>query len=635
MYSSFAQLGLVLSILLGCLVPIGFVWLRSLSAPHFKKLLSNIILIQFITITYAFIALSYAYLNSDFSLYNVYRNSHQAIPLIYKFSGVWGNHEGSMLLWLFLLSIVNLAFTQSHLPDHHKIWVYSVQIIIVSSLLAYTILKSNPFVKLAPIPLQGRGFNPLLQDIALAIHPPILYLGYVSSIIPFAISISALINRELSPAMLGLMQKWTGFSWSFLTLGVGLGAWWAYRELGWGGYWFWDPVENASILTWLSSIALIHSLYVTKKLDTNYRWTILLAILGFLLAVLTSFIVRSGIVTSVHSFASDSSRASFILGLLFIYSSFSLGVFALRGHYLFNVQHNNSWLSRFGGINLANIFWLISIIIILVSLIYPLLLNVYNGEQISLEPNFFHKTFIPMMIPILVLLALTLPATWQNITALHYRQFIYSLLAALILTGGFYHYANQTPCVITTMAFAAGALVSIRMCFWFYQRYVSSPLKLKFYLIWLVHLAAGLFVMTVAFIEANSQELLLNLKEGESVKFNNFEVLYKRRENIALDNYLAGRIVLEIQKDNQIITTLKPEIRYYPVEKSQTSESSICHHLFYDLYAVINEITQDANVVVKLYYKPVISWLWVIILLIFISGIMLICDFKKKKDANF
>jgi cytochrome c-type biogenesis protein CcmF len=634
MYSSFAQLGLVLSILLGCLVPFGFIWLKSLSLSHFKKLLSNIILIQFIAITYAFIALSYAYVVSDFSLYNVYRNSHQAIPLIYKFSGVWSNHEGSMLLWLFLLSIVNFAFTQSKLPDRHKIWIYSVQIMIVSSLLSYTILKSNPFIKLAPIPLQGRGFNPLLQDIALAIHPPILYLGYVSAVIPFAISIAALVNKELSPNMILLMQKWTGFSWSFLSLGVGLGAWWAYRELGWGGYWFWDPVENASILTWLSSIALIHSLYATKKLGTNYRWTILLAILGFLLAVLTSFIVRSGIVTSVHSFASDSSRGSFILGLLFIYSSFSLGLFAIRGQYL-SGQDNHNWLSRFGGINLANIFWLISILIILVSLIYPLLLNVYNGEQISLEANFFRKTFIPVMIPIFILLALTLPATWQNITALHYRQFIYSLLLALVVTGGFYYYSNQTPCVITTVAFAAGALVSIRMCLWFYQRYISSPLKLKFYFIWLVHLAAGLFVMLVAFIEANSQELLLNLKEGDSVKFNDFEVLYKRKENVALDNYLAGRIVLEIQKDNQIITTLKPEIRYYPVEKSQTSEASIYHNLFYDLYAVINEITEDANIVFKLYYKPVISWLWGIILLIFVSGIVLIYDFKKKKDANF
>lgn len=635
MYSSFAQLGLVLSILLGCLVPFGFMWLRSLSLLHFKKLLSNIILIQFISITYAFIALSYAYLNSDFSLYNVYRNSHQAIPLIYKFSGVWSNHEGSMLLWLFLLSLVNLVFTQSKLPDRHKISVYSVQIIIISSLLAYTILKSNPFVKLTPVPLQGRGFNPLLQDIALAIHPPILYLGYVSSIIPFAISIAALANKELSPKMISLMQKWTGFSWSFLSLGVGLGAWWAYRELGWGGYWFWDPVENASILTWLSSIALIHSLYVTKKLDTNYRWTILLAILGFLLAVLTSFIVRSGIVTSVHSFASDSSRGSFILGLLFVYSSLSLVLFAVRGHYLSVVGANHSWLSRFGGINLSNIFWLISITIILVSLIYPLLLNVYNGEQISLEANFFRKTFIPVMIPILVLLALTLPATWQNITMLHYRQFVYSLLLALILTIGFYKYSNQSPCAIIILAFAAGALVSVRMCFWLYQRYISSPLKLKFYFIWLVHLAAGLFVMTIAFIEANSQELLLNLKEGESVKFNDFEVLYKRKENVALDNYLAGRVVLEVQKSNELIASLKPEIRYYPVEQSQTSEAAVYHNLFYDLYAVINEITEDANIVFKLYYKPVISWLWGIILLIFISGIVLICDFKKKKDANF
>ena len=511
MYSSLAQLGLVLAILLGILVPLGLVWLKPIGVSYFRKLLDNIILAQFIFISFAFIALIYAYVISDFSLYNVFRNSHQAVPLIYKFSGVWSNHEGSMLLWLFLLSLVNFISTQHKLPDSSKIWIYSTQILVTSSLLCYTILKSNPFVKLAPIPLQGNGFNPLLQDIGLAIHPPILYMGYVSSIIAFAISISALMRKELSPDILQIMQKWTLFSWSFLTLGVALGGWWAYRELGWGGYWFWDPVENASILPWLTSTALVHSIYATKKLDTNYKWTILLALFTFLLAILTTFLVRSGIITSVHSFASDTNRGVFILGLLFCYSSIALGIFAARAHHLNSVKDNN-WLSRFGGINLANIFWVIATCIILLSLIYPLLMEVYTGEQISIDRSFFEKTFIPVLIPILLLLALTLPTTWQKILPIHYRQFYYSLVPAALISIWLYCYSNQTPSLISGIAFFSGALVVSRMGFWFYQK-LNSPMSFKFYLIWLVHLAAGLFAMNVAFIETNSQELLINLKD--------------------------------------------------------------------------------------------------------------------------
>lgn len=631
MYSNLAQLGVVLSILLGALVPLGLIWLKPLGKSNFRKLLDNIILIQFILITFAFISLIYAYVTSDFSVYNVFRNSHQAIPFIYKFSGVWSNHEGSMLLWIFLLSLVSFISTQHKLSDKNKIWISSIQIIITSSLLLYTILKSNPFVKITPVPEQGAGFNPLLQDIGLAIHPPILYLGYVSTIIAFAFSITALINKKLSSSMLQIMQKWTLLSWSFLTLGVTLGGWWAYRELGWGGYWFWDPVENASILPWLTSTALIHSIYATKKLDTNYKWTILLALFTFLLTILTTFLVRSGIVTSVHSFASDANRGVFILGLLFCYSVFSLGLFAINGHH-FNSKKEHNWLSRFGGINVANIFWVIATCIIILSLIYPLLVEVYTGERISIDRSFFEKSFIPFLIPILLLLALTLPSSWQKILPSHYLAFIYSLVPAILISICFYYYSINTPSIISTIAFFSGSLVMIRMGFWFYQR-LSSPLTLKFYLIWGVHLAAGLLAMNIAFIETNSHEKLISMKEGEQTKFVNFDIYYNKKENIAVDNYLAGRVILDVEKHSQRITTLKPEIRYYPVEKTQTSEASIYHTYFYDLYTVISEVTKDADIVIKLYFKPIISWMWVICGVLFICGILLLLTQKKQKNA--
>lgn len=630
MYANLAQLGLILSILLASIVPIGLFLLKPIGTNAFKNILHNIVLTQFISTSFAFIALSYAYVISDFSLYNVFRNSHVAMPLVYKFSGLWSNHEGSMILWLFLLGLVNFVSSLHRLKD--KIWILSTQIIVTSSLALYTILKSNPFIKISPVPKQGSGFNPLLQDIGLAIHPPILYIGYITTIVAFAISISALINKKLSPSLLKIMQKWSLFSWSFLTLGVALGSWWAYRELGWGGYWFWDPVENASLLPWLTSSALIHSIYASSKLDTNYRWTILLAIFTFLLSILATFLVRSGVITSVHSFAIDPGRGIFILYILVGYSFFSLGLFAVRGHHLISSQ-GHSLISRFGGINAANIFWTAATSIILLSLLYPLAIDLYTGEHITVDRSFFEKSFIPMLLAILILLSITLPTSWKKILPIHYRHLAYSLIPSIILSLFFYYYSIQKPSIISCMSFFAGMLVVTRMCFWFIQR-MSSKLTLKFYLIWAVHIAAGLFAMNVAFLETNSSEALVNVRKGSKIKFANFDIDYIKRENLAIDNYLVGRVVLKLEKNNQQLGFLTPEIRYYPVEKKQTSESSIYHHYFYDIHVVISEITKDGNITIKLYFKPLISCLWIICGIIFTCGISLLILNIKKSYAS-
>lgn len=632
MYANLAQLGLVLSILLSLFIPFGFIWLKAINQLKFNKFLANIILCQFIFISFAFIALCYAYLSSDFSLYNVSRNSHIAIPTIYKFSGVWSNHEGSMLLWLFILSIINLISLQNKFLDKERIWISITKIIVMSSLLLYTILKSNPFVKIYPVPEQGNGFNPLLQDIGLAIHPPILYIGYISTIIPFAISIAVLLSKTFSEKLLNIMQKWALFSWSFLSLGVTLGSWWAYRELGWGGYWFWDPVENASLLPWLTSSALIHSIYVNKKLNTNYKWTILLALFTFLLSILATFFVRSGLVISVHSFANDPNRGIFILKILSGYTILALGIFAFNAHH-FNKETQNNWLSRFGGINIANILWVIATSLIVLSLLYPLFIQLSTGKQFTIEREFFETSFIPILLPILLLLALTLPAAWQQILPIHYKHFTYSFILAAIVSIGFYLLSITPPSLTSTAAFFLGALVIIRMMFWFKQR-ISTPPTVKFYLIWLVHLAAGLFVLTIAIIETNSQELLVKINEGDRVKFINFEIDYTGKENQAISNYIVGRIILNVKNNGKELAKLTPEIRYYPVEKKQTSETSTYHNLFYDLYAVISEITESGEVGIKLYFKPMISLLWAICGIIFICGILLLFNFKKKTHAT-
>ena len=628
MYINFTQFSLVLAVLISLFIPLGIIWLYPLSSVRFKKLLDSLVLLQSICIIFSFLSLTYAYLTSDFSVLNVFRNSHIAMPIIYKFAGIWGNHEGSMALWLFILAIVNLTLSQNKTPMNEKIWISSFQLIITSSLIAYAVLKSNPFVQLLPAPTEGGGFNPLLQDVGLAIHPPILYIGYVTTIVSFLVSMSALINKELSSQLIEIMQKWTLVSWSFLTLGISLGSWWAYRELGWGGYWFWDPVENASLLPWLTSSALIHSIYSTNKLSTNYRATILLAIFTFLFSILTTFFVRSGVVTSVHSFANDPSRGTFILSLLFILSFGSFGLFALRAHY-FSSNERHSWISRFGGINISNILWIIAALIILLSLAYPLVLDFYDGSQITVNASFFEKTFIPILLFILIIMAIALPSSWKDILPIHYRHFFYSIIIALLILIGFSFISIKVPNFISGSAFFSGTLVVVRMVFWIVQR-SSSPLTYKFYLIWSVHLAAGLFAIILSFIETNSQEILINLKEGEKVTFAKFDIHYLKNENYAIDNYLVGKVILRIEKENVEIAQLEPQIRYYPVEKSQTSESSVYHNCFYDLYAVINEITKEGNVGIKIYFKPLISWLWAVCFVIFNCGILIFLNIRRK-----
>lgn len=631
MYTSLAQLGLVLSILAAFLLPLGFFWIYPLSKNNFRKLLDQIVVTQFIFISFAFIALSYAYMSSDFALLNVFRNSHTAMPILYKFSGLWSNHEGSMLLWVFLLSLSNIIFMQHNISPKERIWIASIQIILTSSLLSYVVLKSNPFIRLSPIPTQGMGFNPLLQDIGLAIHPPILYIGYITTAISFSIACAALVQKKLTAGLIRLMQLWNLFSWSFLTIGVALGSWWAYRELGWGGYWFWDPVENASLLPWLISLALAHSIYVTKKLDTNYKGTILLALLGFLLSILATFLVRSGAVTSVHSFASDPDRGIFILNLLVSYSIASLGLFAVRAH-KFNSSIENNWISRYGGINLGNILWCFATIVILFSLLYPIILELSTGAQIVIEPNFFEKSFIPLVLGVLFFLAVALPTTWQKILWIHWRHFIYSCFIAIAFSGCFYYYASAVPSLISLSAFFVGLLVVVRMIFWIACR---SNLTTKFYAIWLVHLLAGLLAMTIAFLETNSKESLVNLKEGEMVKFADFTLTFAKKENLAVDNYLVGRAILYLEQGNYELATLTPEVHYYPVEKSQTTEASVYHNIFYDLYAVINEANKDGDISLKLYLKPLISWIWGICLVSFACGILLlILNIRKKPNAS-
>lgn len=619
MYSDIANLGLLFSLLVSIFATITPFLLKNKNIT--SRLINNTIIINFILTNFAFLALTYAYLNSDFSLLNVYNNSHLAIPAFYKFTGVWSNHEGSMLLWLFILANSNyiaLNIFKNRWSLHSLVFIYS-------GIALYVIFWSNPFIKISPIPIQGSGFNPLLQDVGLAIHPPILYLGYVTSVLPFALAMGILFEKKLTEKDMYLLQKTSLFSWAFLLLGIMLGSWWAYRELGWGGYWFWDPVENASLLPLLSSTALIHTLYATRKLKNNYSWTFILAISTFLLAILATFFVRSGIVTSVHSFANDPQRGSIILAILTLFTIYSLSNFAINSKYFQN-EEEPKFLSRYGIINLSNIIWLIAILIILTSLFYPLIIESLNHQQITIDKSFFEKTFIPFLLMIICLIAIGLPATWQAILTIQYRHLFYSFIISLPIVFIF-NLLTQAK-IISLLAFFSGTLVIIRMGFWYYIRR-QTKVTLKFYLILLAHLAAALITVNLSIIETCSQEAIFHFREGETKEFIDFKIYFAKKQNIAIDNYLAGRAILNIEKDNEEIAILTPEVRYYPVEKNQTSESSIYHHVFYDLYAVINESSEDGEITLKIYYKPLISWLWLLTTSIFIASLIIFKDRKQ------
>ena len=361
---------------------------------------------QFVAVAVAFLALTHAYVTSDFSVANVAANSHSAKPLLYKISGVWGNHEGSMLLWVLILALYGFAVAAfgGNLPPALRARVLSVQAMIALGFLAFMLATSNPFERLDPAPMDGRDLNPLLQDPGLAFHPPTLYMGYVGFSMAFSFAVAALIEGRVDPAWARWVRPWTLVAWTTLTIGIGMGSWWAYYELGWGGWWFWDPVENASFMPWLAGTALLHSAIVVEKRDSLKAWTILLAIIAFSFSLIGTFLVRSGVLTSVHAFAVDPERGLFILGLLVVAIGGSLVLFAIRAPAL-KGGGVFAPVSREGGLVLNNLLLCTALAVVVTGTLYPLVLDAATGDKVSVGPPYFNATFVPVVMPLLALLA--------------------------------------------------------------------------------------------------------------------------------------------------------------------------------------------------------------------------------------
>jgi cytochrome c-type biogenesis protein CcmF len=599
----------------------------------------------FACIAFAFLALTFAYLNSDFSVLNVYQNSHSAKPLIYKISGVWGNHEGSMLLWVLILALFGavVAGSRNSIPMRLQANTLAVQAAVTIAFLLFILTTSNPFARVIPAPLEGQDLNPLLQDLGLAIHPPLLYIGYVGFSISFAFACAALIDGRIDAVWARIVRPWTLGAWAFLTLGIAMGSYWAYYELGWGGWWFWDPVENASLMPWLAGTALMHSTVVMEKRDALKVWTILLAILTFSLSLLGTFLVRSGVLTSVHSFAVDPERGTFILGILILFIGGSLSLFAWRAPML---KQGGLFapVSREGALVVNNLFLATACATVFIGTLYPLALEVLTGEKISVGAPFFNFTFLPLIVPLLLLLPLGQTLAWKRGNFLGTAQRLYavfgiSLLATIVLFAFTYGGPVAAPLGIGLGVYLVlGSLNEIVTRSWSKGTPLSvawrkaSGLPRSAWGTAIAHAGVGLTVIGIA-ATAWGVEAIGTLKIGERLKGGDYEIRLERVIPRVEANYREDAAVLTVFSSGREIGTLETMKRLYVTRGMPTTEAGILTTGLGQVYASLGEVQADGSVGIRLYHKPLVLLIWIGSLVMAAGGTLSLTDRRLRIGA--
>ena len=594
----------------------------------------------------SFFALMYAYVTSDFSVKNVAANSNSLKPMIYKISGVWGNHEGSMLLWVLILALFGaiVAGFGRNLPPGLKARTLAVQALVSVGFLLFIILTSNPFERLVPAPIDGRGLNPLLQDPGLALHPPILYAGYVGFSISFSFAVAALIEGKVDAAWARWVRPWTLLAWLFLTAGIALGSWWAYYELGWGGWWYWDPVENASFMPWLVGTALLHSAIVVEKRDALKSWTILLAILTFSLSLIGTFLVRSGVLTSVHAFATDPERGVFILLLLVIAIGGSLALYAWRAPQL---QSGGLFqpISREGGLVLNNLLLTTSAATVFLGTLYPLFLEAFGGGKVSVGPPFFNATFIPLMVPLVIALGVGPLLPWKRadlggVLARLKLAFAAALVLTLItayLTWGKSVFGAMGIGIAVWLG--ASVLVEFGERIGFGRVSLSDSVKRAIGLpraAWgrtLAHFGLAVTVAGVTGAGLWQVESIQIMRPGDKVEVSGYEFTFEGAENVRGPNYGAERGTFTVRDDGQVVAKLSGERRRYFVSGDETTEAGIHTTAMYDLYAVLGEPNGKGGWTTRLYYKPLVPWLWLGSIIMVLGGIVSLTDRRLRIGA--
>ena len=602
----------------------------------------------FLVIAVSFAALTWAYVVSDFSVRNVWANSFSDKPLIFKITGVWGNHEGSMLLWILTLALFGalVAFFGGNLPSRLKAAVLSVQGSVTVAFALFILLTSNPFERLTPPPMEGRDLNPILQDIGLAIHPPLLYLGYVGFSICFSFAVAALIEGRIDAAWARWVRPWTLVSWVFLTAGISMGSYWAYYELGWGGWWFWDPVENASFMPWLIGTALLHCALVMEKREAMKVWTILLAILAFSFSLLGTFLVRSGVLTSVHSFATDPQRGLFILMILIFFVGGSLILFALRAGTLRNGGMFHP-VSREGALVLNNLFLTTATATVLIGTLYPLLVEAVTGEKISVGAPYFNYTFIPLMIPLLMAVPFGPLLAWKrgNLHAAAERLWLVaalSLLVALVLAYWLY----DAP-VLSALAFAiafwliVGAFADVWQKAGFKRNGLArgwSRLKGLPGSSWgtaLAHAGLGVTMLGIVGVTTFEQETVLRMVPGDTTSFAGYDVAFDALTPGKGPNFTYDRGVFTITRKGRKIGTVEPEKRIYVASRMPTTEAGIqMVGLFSHYYIALGDPAPDTDsIVVRIWYKPWVTLIWHGTIVMVLAGLISLSDRRLRIGA--
>ena len=602
--------------------------------PSFRKVKITSISILMLLIA-SFASLLYSHITSDFSLVNVYNNSHTAKPLIYKISGTWGNHEGSMLLLSLIIAIYGFAFCIfSKVDSDRKSIIIKIQGLVNSGFLSFIIFTSNPFDKMEVVPKNGLGLNPLLQDIGLALHPPMLYVGYVGSVICFAFAVEALIKGKIDKSWASSLKKWSLFSWSFLTFGIGLGSWWAYRELGWGGIWFWDPVENVSLIPWLSLTAFFHSLLVLEKRGFLAIWTILLAICTFAFSLMGIFLVRSGILTSVHAFANDPKRGMFILAFLGIIVFVSLLLFGLRAHRL-SKKSDFGLVSKEGAILINNLLLSVSCVTVILGTLYPIFLDVLGGSNVSVGEPYFNATMPPITVGLLILAAIAPFLNWKE-SKLSSLKFVISIPFLAGVTC-FIFLFSKTEDVISILAISVSVwlIFAMMILLWKKGEFSKYPnikrLPLSFISMVMAHIGVGILIIGITVSSVWSVEKEEIMKHGQVMDLGGYQVISGDMYIITGGNYLAREGVFTVKNhEGDELATLLPQVRHYVAEDSNTTEASIYYSLFSNIYIAMGDSDGKGGFVVRGYYKPLINLVWLGCLIMTFAAILSLFRWKKR-----
>lgn len=573
--------------------------------------------------------LIYSFLVSDYSVLNVYQNSHHFKPFIYKISGSWGNHEGSMLLLITIISGYSFAFAfLSKIDLKTKIIINSSQSLIIALLAIFTAFTSNPFARIFPTPTEGLGLNPLLQDIGLALHPPMLYTGYIGFALIFSFAIAGLLTEKVDKKFAQHLKNWLFFAYGFLTLGIGLGAWWAYRELGWGGYWFWDPVENISLMPWIAATALIHCLKILEKKEIFKIWTVFLGILTFILCLLGLFLVRSGILTSVHSFAVDATRGFFVIALIVIIGGGALLIFGAKMNTLLSNSQKMSFWSKSGAILTNNYFLMISLFVVLLGTIYPIFSRGLFDQFVSIGPSYYNKIFTILLMPFLAFLAISNQLTYSESATLknafakkHLKGFLISFITSIILTSltSLYHQKAEILQLIVLFLAIFSAAITLAT--------KQKNMRMK-----IAHFGFCLIIIGIILTSSFGVVKEVNLQEQQSVTIGNYSLKFSSTHYTQGKNFFSREGKFDISKNGILIGSLTPQLRYYPTSKQTTNEASIRYGIFEDLYLVIGNKDDNENYAIRAYYKPFIYFIWLGCLLIFLAILSPI--FLKKNHEN-